>query len=68
MMAASSPITRRLRHLVVTAGLAIPGLAVAHGSDHLHFWGSHTAEGQAMLLGGALLALAGIGWWLHSRD
>lgn len=55
--------------LMSGACLAMPGLAAAHGTDHLHFWGLHDADGQGMLLGGLLLALAVVGWvrWQRRR-
>jgi hypothetical protein len=53
-----------LRRLLITAGILLPGLAMAHGSDHLHFWGQHSADVQFILLSLSMLALFGIGWWL----
>ena len=66
-MNAATRIIPRLARVGLVIGAAMPAMALAHGSDHLHYWGSHTAEGQGMLLGGALLALVGIGLWLRSR-
>lgn len=66
-MAKDSPRIPRLRALAGGGVLIAPGLAGAHAGDHLHFWGSHGAQGQGWLLGGALLALAAIGWWAWQR-
>jgi len=63
-MAATTTLTNHLSRMALAVGLAMPGLAMAHGSDHLHFWGSHSAEGQIIPLALSLLALAGLGWWL----
>lgn len=62
-MARNNGIPTSLRPGVALVGLLAPGLVLAHGGDHLHFWGAHSAEGQGLLLGGALAALAGLAWW-----
>jgi hypothetical protein len=63
-MAARSNTLNRLGLTLGAVGASMPGLALAHGTDHLHFWGRHTAEGQGWALALAVLALAGIGWWV----
>jgi hypothetical protein len=55
---------KTLARLVSLAGVAAPGLVLAHGTDHLHFWGRHTAEGQVWPVALASLAVAAVGWWL----
>lgn len=42
----------------------LPGLALAHGSDHLHFWGRHLTEVLPIPTVLALLAMGVLGWWL----
>ena len=55
---------KSLTRLLALTGVASPTLALAHGTDHLHFWGHHTADGQVSLIAVVLLAVAGLAWWL----
>lgn len=58
---------KNMRHpgkaAIAAAGM-LPGLALAHGSGHLHFWGRHLTEILPIPTVLALLAMAALGWWL----